>query len=65
MSNQLTIQALSDEWMMMIEAIHAMTKLSSDDYFTDYLPRVKRNEIAKQVKCFVRRAVYRFVASVS
>jgi (p)ppGpp synthase/HD superfamily hydrolase len=33
-----------------IEAIHAMTKLSSDDYFNDYLPRVKRNEIAKQVK---------------
>ena len=33
-----------------IEAIHAMTKLSSDDYFTDYLPRVKKNEIAKKVK---------------
>ena len=33
-----------------IEAIQAMTKLSSDDYFHDYLPRVKRNEIAKQVK---------------
>ena len=33
-----------------IEAIHAMTKLSSDNYFTDYLPRVKRNEIAKKVK---------------
>ena len=33
-----------------IDAIHAMTKLSSDDYFADYLPRVKRNEIAKQVK---------------
>jgi len=33
-----------------IEAIQAMTKLSSDDYFNDYLPRVKRNEIAKQVK---------------
>ena len=27
-----------------------MTKLSSDDYFADYLPRVKRNKIAKQVK---------------
>ena len=33
-----------------IQAIHAMTKLSSDDYFTDYLPRVKGNKIAKQVK---------------
>ena len=33
-----------------IDAIHAMTKLSSDDYFNDYLPRIKRNEIAKQVK---------------
>ncbi len=33
-----------------IEAIQAMTKLSSDDYFADYLPRVKRNKIAKQVK---------------
>jgi len=33
-----------------VEAIHAMTKLSSDDYFADYLPRVKRNKIAKQVK---------------
>ncbi|MDC0223053.1 HD domain-containing protein [Gammaproteobacteria bacterium] len=33
-----------------IEAIQAMTKLSSDDYFNDYLPRIKRNEIAKQVK---------------
>ena len=33
-----------------IEAIHSMTKLSSDNYFTDYLPRVKKNEIAKKVK---------------
>ncbi len=33
-----------------VEAINVMTKLSSDDYFTDYLPRVKKNKIAKQVK---------------
>lgn len=33
-----------------VEAINVMTKLSSDDYFEDYLPRVKRNKIAKQVK---------------
>ena len=33
-----------------IEAINVMTKSSGDDYFADYLPRIKNNKIAKQVK---------------
>ena len=33
-----------------VEAINAMTKLPEDDYFEDYLPRVKKNDIAKEVK---------------
>ena len=33
-----------------VDAINAMTKLPKDDYFEDYLPRVKRNNIAKEVK---------------
>ena len=33
-----------------IEAINVMTKSSNDDYFADYLPRVKNNKIAKEVK---------------
>ena len=33
-----------------VEAINMMTKLSDDDYFADYLPRVKTNKIAKEVK---------------
>ena len=33
-----------------VDAINAMTKLPKDDYFEDYLPRVKRNVIAKEVK---------------
>lgn len=33
-----------------IEAINVMTKSSNDDYFADYLPRVKNNRIAKEVK---------------
>ena len=33
-----------------VDAINAMTKLPEDDYFEDYLPRVKRNNIAKEVK---------------
>ena len=33
-----------------VEAIFAMTKKPDDDYFDDYLPRVKNNEIAKKVK---------------
>ena len=33
-----------------VDAINAMTKLPEDDYFADYLPRVKKNNIAKEVK---------------
>ena len=33
-----------------VDAINAMTKLPEDDYFEDYLPRVKKNKIAKEVK---------------
>ena len=33
-----------------VAAINAMTKLPEDDYFEDYLPRVKKNNIAKEVK---------------
>ena len=33
-----------------VNAINAMTKLPEDDYFEDYLPRVKKNNIAKKVK---------------
>ena len=33
-----------------VEAINVMTKSSNDDYFADYLPRIKNNKIAKQVK---------------
>ena len=33
-----------------VAAINAMTKLPEDDYFEDYLPRVKKNNIAKKVK---------------
>jgi len=33
-----------------VEAINVMTKSSNDDYFADYLPRVKNNKIAKEVK---------------
>lgn len=33
-----------------VEAINMMTKSSDDDYFADYLPRVKKNKIAKEVK---------------
>ena len=33
-----------------VEAINIMTKSSNDDYFLDYLPRVKNNKIAKEVK---------------
>lgn len=33
-----------------VDAINAMTKLPEDDYFEDYLPRVKENNIAKEVK---------------
>ena len=33
-----------------VDAINAMTKLPEDDYFEDYLPRLKKNNIAKEVK---------------
>ena len=33
-----------------IEAIYAMTKNSHEDYFKDYLPRLSKNKIARQVK---------------
>ena len=33
-----------------VDAINAMTKFPEDDYFADYLPRVKKNNIAKEVK---------------
>ena len=33
-----------------VDAINVMTKSSDDDYFADYLPRVKNNKIAKEVK---------------
>tara|TARA_B100000575_G_scaffold227585_1_gene188304 strand:- start:362 stop:880 length:519 start_codon:yes stop_codon:yes gene_type:complete len=33
-----------------VDAINAMTKLPEDNYFEDYLPRVKGNNIAKEVK---------------
>ena len=33
-----------------VEAVNVMTKSSDDDYFSDYLPRVKNNKIAKEVK---------------
>ena len=33
-----------------VQAINVMTKSSGDDYFADYLPRVKNNKIAKEVK---------------
>ena len=33
-----------------VEAINIMTKSSDDDYFADYLPKVKNNKIAKEVK---------------
>ena len=33
-----------------VDAINAMTKLPEDDYFEDYLSRVKKNNIAKEVK---------------
>ena len=33
-----------------VQAINVMTKSFDDDYFKDYLPRVKSNKIAKEVK---------------
>ena len=33
-----------------VDAIYAMTKTSGEDYFEDYLPRLKKNEIALKVK---------------
>ena len=33
-----------------LEAIKAMTKIPGEDYFQDYLPRLKENKIALQVK---------------
>jgi len=33
-----------------VDAIYAMTKTSGEDYFKDYLPRLKKNEIALKVK---------------
>ena len=33
-----------------IEAINAMTKSENEDYFLDYLPRLKKNKIALKVK---------------
>ena len=33
-----------------VDAINVITKSSADDYFSDYLPRVKNNRIAKEVK---------------
>lgn len=33
-----------------VDAIYAMTKNSGEDYFEDYLPRLKKNEIALKVK---------------
>ena len=33
-----------------VDAIYAMTKTSDEDYFEDYLPRLKKNEIALKVK---------------
>jgi len=33
-----------------IDAIHAMTKIPGEDYFHEYLPRLKKNKIALQVK---------------
>ena len=33
-----------------VEAVMAMTKFSSEDYFEDYLPKVKKNKIARKVK---------------
>ena len=33
-----------------IDAIYAMTKTSDEDYFLNYLPRLKKNEIALKVK---------------
>lgn len=33
-----------------LDAIHAMTKIPGEDYFHEYLPRLKENKIALQVK---------------
>ncbi len=33
-----------------IDAINAMTKMENEDYFLDYLPRLKKNKIALKVK---------------
>ncbi|MDC1149937.1 hypothetical protein OAT47_00435 [Gammaproteobacteria bacterium] len=33
-----------------IDAVYAMTKICGEDYFEDYLPRLKQNEIALKVK---------------
>ena len=33
-----------------LDAIKAMTKIPGEDYFQDYLPRLKENKIALQVK---------------
>jgi len=33
-----------------VEAINAMTKTPNEDYFLEYLPRLKQNEIALKVK---------------
>ena len=33
-----------------VDAIYAMTKTSAEDYFEDYLPRLKKNKIALKVK---------------
>ena len=33
-----------------IDAVYAMTKTSDEDYFLNYLPRLKKNEIALKVK---------------
>lgn len=33
-----------------VDAIYAMTKNSGEDYFEDYLPRLKKNKIALKVK---------------
>ena len=33
-----------------VEAVEALTKLDGEDYLTDYIPRVKANAIARQVK---------------
>ena len=41
-----------------VEAVMAMTKFSSDDYFEDYLPRVKKIKLQERLKSLIHPITY-------